>query len=346
MTIEKREENITEELFTLYRGYGYQRYKPGRFEEYALYRDNKDFLINKNVITFTDLNGKLMAMRPDITLSLIKHCASLQGQTQKYFYNENVYRPSAGGKNFKEIAQTGVEFAGNISLTDVAELTFIICKTLSAISADYALDISHMAFTEGLFESYAADGQPLTEYLQTKNFHDFIKLAQEKGYSEKFIKAFEFALNFRGNAREYISEAKSICLNGKMLTAVNEIAQLLEIAEKCGFGDKINIDFSATANADYYNGFIYNGYINGIPHRVLSGGRYDKLLQKLGKSGGAIGFALYLGEIERYLIKDERPIDCVIVSDGKDVASALMRAQKVAESGKVVYVSNGNANKP
>ena len=79
---------------------------------------------------------------------------------------------------------------------------------------------------------------------------------------------------------------------------------------------------------------------------MLSGGRYDKLLQKLGKSGGAIGFALYLGEIERYLIKDERPIDCVIVSDGKDVASALMRAQKVAESGKVVYVSNGNANKP
>lgn len=53
--------------------YGYNEYKMNKFEEYDLYVKNKDFLISKNVITFTDTNGKLLALKPDVTLSIVKN---------------------------------------------------------------------------------------------------------------------------------------------------------------------------------------------------------------------------------------------------------------------------------
>ena len=62
------QEKVIFSLRGLYRSYGYTQYKMSKFEEYDLYANNKDFLISDRVITFTDTNGKLMALKPDVTL--------------------------------------------------------------------------------------------------------------------------------------------------------------------------------------------------------------------------------------------------------------------------------------
>ena len=75
----KNEERIVFSLRSLYGGYGYSRYKMSKFEEYELYVRNKDFLISDSVITFTDTNGKLMALKPDVTLSIVKNGRDIPG---------------------------------------------------------------------------------------------------------------------------------------------------------------------------------------------------------------------------------------------------------------------------
>ncbi|MBE7014067.1 MAG: hypothetical protein E7419_02530, partial [Ruminococcaceae bacterium] len=40
-------------------------------------------------------------------------------------------------------------------------------------------------------------------------------------------------------------------------------------------------------------------FINGVPEGVLSGGQYDKLMNKMGKKSNAIGFAVYLDVLDR-----------------------------------------------
>ena len=60
-------------LRTLYLSFGYRRYKVSKFEEYDLYAENKSFLSDKSILTFTDTDGRLMALKPDITLSIIKN---------------------------------------------------------------------------------------------------------------------------------------------------------------------------------------------------------------------------------------------------------------------------------
>ena len=77
-SILKSEEKVIMRLRNIYRMHGYSCFKMSKFEEYDLYGQNKDFLVSDSVITFNDTNGKLMALKPDVTLSIVKN------------YNENL----------------------------------------------------------------------------------------------------------------------------------------------------------------------------------------------------------------------------------------------------------------
>jgi ATP phosphoribosyltransferase regulatory subunit HisZ len=80
-----------------------------KFEEYDLYVRNKDFLVSESVITFNDTNGRLLALKPDVTLSIIKNSGSDKNYKEKLYYNENVYRISERTHQYKELMQTGIE---------------------------------------------------------------------------------------------------------------------------------------------------------------------------------------------------------------------------------------------
>ena len=90
----KDDEITTFKLRSLYSDNGYRQFKMSKFEEYDLYMKNKDFLISDGIITFNDTNGKLLALKPDVTLSIVKNSKDIPGYVQKLYYNENVYRVS------------------------------------------------------------------------------------------------------------------------------------------------------------------------------------------------------------------------------------------------------------
>ena len=74
--------------------------------------DNKNFLSSENVIVFTDLDGRLMALKPDITLSIVRHAAKEPAAAEKLYYTETIYRPSAESHTFKEISRWGWSTSG------------------------------------------------------------------------------------------------------------------------------------------------------------------------------------------------------------------------------------------
>ena len=104
----KQDEQAIFALRGLYQSYGYLPYKMSRFEEYDLYVRNKDFLVSDQIITFADRSGKLLALKPDVTLSIIKN-SRIDGGVEKVYYNENVYRVAPGARSFREIVQVGLE---------------------------------------------------------------------------------------------------------------------------------------------------------------------------------------------------------------------------------------------
>jgi ATP phosphoribosyltransferase regulatory subunit len=69
----ERDESAVFALRSLYSSYGYSQYKMGKFEEYDLYAHNKSFLVSERILSFTDTDGRLMALKPDVTLSIVKN---------------------------------------------------------------------------------------------------------------------------------------------------------------------------------------------------------------------------------------------------------------------------------
>lgn len=120
-------------LRALYEAAGCRKYHMGRFEEYGLYQENRSFLSAEQVITFTDLDGRLLALKPDVTLSIAKSAQPQKGETLKYYYSENVYRPSAESHTFKEIAQMGLEYIGAVDGPETEQVIELAAQSLAAI---------------------------------------------------------------------------------------------------------------------------------------------------------------------------------------------------------------------
>ena len=144
---------MQERLNRLYEQYGYRKFKMSRFEDYDLYAQNRDFLRQDRIITFTDADGALKALKPDITLSIMK---SNGGDSEKVYYNENVCREVGGA--FREILQVGVESVGQIDPYAEAEVIVLAAKSLRTISEDYVLDLSDVSFVGGLLDCMGLTG--------------------------------------------------------------------------------------------------------------------------------------------------------------------------------------------
>ena len=181
--IKFKEEDIISNLTSIYQLNGYSTFKMNKFEEYDLYSKNKDFLISEEVITFTDTNGKLMALKPDVTLSIIKN-NNANGSLIRLFYNENVYRVSKGTSSFKEIMQSGIECIGDIDEYAILEVLTLACKSLKTISPSYVLDISSLDILESILSNLVLD-------YQTKKL--VLKAIEEKNINEleKILKLYE-----------------------------------------------------------------------------------------------------------------------------------------------------------
>ena len=337
----RNDEKAIYSLRELYRKFGYSQFKVGRFEEYDLYAHNKSFLVSENILTFTDTNGKLMALKPDVTLSIIKNISSDDKRTHKLYYNENVYRTSAESHGFKEIMQTGLECVGNIDLFAESEVIMLALKSLERISDDYILDISHMGLIEGFMDSANisdTDRSALLGFVKSKNTASIVKYCNEGKMTADMCKALcELTQMYLplDKALEFID---SCSLNDKMKNACSELKNISNIMKAYGLDGKLYFDFSVVNDRNYYDGVIFKGFVNGIPDSVLSGGQYDKLLAKMGKKSGAIGFAVYLDRLERFGAEDlEYDTDVLLIyEEDVDCKNIIDTVKLLNQSGKTV----------
>ena len=286
-------------LRALYEAAGCRKYHMGRFEEYGLYQENRSFLSSEQVITFTDLDGRLLALKPDVTLSIAKTAQPAPGETLCYYYHENVYRPSAESHTFKEISQMGLEMLGAVGEAQVQQAVCLAARSLDALGAEWVLEVSHMGYLFGLFDALGvpdAARAKLLEKLREKNAHELRAAAGAAGFADA-ADTLCSVLDLSGAYAETMEKAAALCKNDAMRAAVAELKALAVPLEKAG--GVIRLDMTLAGEMEYYNGLVFQGYLKALPRPLLKGGRYDLLMQKFTPGAGAIGFAVYLDELDR-----------------------------------------------
>lgn len=330
------EDRITAMLCEKFGSYGYSRYRMEKLEPYDLYLENKNYLKSTSVITFPDATGRLMALKPDVTMSVVKNVRQNEVE-KKVFYSENVFRMERDTGEYREVRQVGLEYIGGEGVYPAAETVLLAAESLQAIGEDFILCLSHMDFVLAMLEQESPDAATTEMILQSvrrRRPHSLEKAA----VSQSLKRDLTAIMALPADAEQALKLLKEMAVpdTAEMLS---ELHMLVKVLTAAGYRERVRIDFSIMNDTDYYNGISFVGYCKGIPKAVLSGGRYDNLMRRFGKPQCGLGFAVYIGELLRsFAAAPDYDVDMILEYGDKSPVDALHCAQEYIAQGFTVRV--------
>jgi len=328
----------------MYDSYGYKKISLPSFEEYDLYNENKDF-IDRNVLTVMSPNGKLLALRPDITLSVAKKVSKDQSlKYSKIYYQENTYNLTKY-VGYEEDEQLGIELIGKESTFLDFEIINLAVESLDIINKKSMIVLSHAGFISSVFENFDLEyeiKEEILDCINRKNSHDIQKILKSNEHISENVKKLIYKIpELSGNLENIEKELLKYEINGNTKKILSELKQLNSLLMKFYKKSKIIFDFSVVKNLNYYNGIILQGYIEGFPNVILTGGRYDKLFEKFGVDTGAVGFAILTDGLKGYYKDtDKKDFEVLIAYDDSDFEKLVEIVNDFQKKGLRVRTEN------
>ena len=328
----------------MYDLYGYKRISLPSFEEYDLYNENKDF-IDRNILTVMSPNAKLLALRPDITLSVAKKISKDQSlKYSKIYYQENTYNLTKY-VGYDENEQLGIELIGKESTFLDFEIVDLAIKSLDIINEKSMITLSHARFISSIFDNLNLEyevKEEIFDCINKKNSHDIKKILENNKFVSENVKELIYKIpELSGDLDDITKELSKYGINDNIKKILIELKQLNNLLLKFHKRSKIVFDFSVIKNLNYYNGIILQGYIEGFPNVILTGGRYDRLFEKFGVDTGAVGFAILTDSLKGYYKdEDKNDFEILIAYDDSNFEKLVEFVNDFQEKGLRVRTEN------
>jgi ATP phosphoribosyltransferase regulatory subunit len=289
---------------------GYDEVSTPSYEYYDAFATGAGSYLQEKMIKFFDLQGSILTLRPDLTIPIARMATSkLMNQTdnQRLFYLENSFRiekPAVGRSS--EFSQAGIELIGENGVGSDAEVISIAISCMLACGLDdFKIDIGQVSFFKALikdddFDADAIDN--IRHLIDAKNEFELNKLLVSLGASETLKKKLTQLMTLFGG-QEVFDKARKLSDDVDCIAAIENLEKVYDLLCAFGYSQYICIDFGMLHDISYYTGTIFRGITDKIGFPIITGGRYDNLLDDFGKDLPATGFALWL---KRLMIVLER----------------------------------------
>ena len=280
---------LTSKLIAILDGRAFTLLELPALEEYSLYSQNANFFHQEPLVSIMPPSGRLVTLKPDATLSVAQ--AYSGDATQKVYYTDQICRLDRQSGEFVLFEQFGAEIIGPYDPFHDLELVDLVLDCLAALGS-YVLDISHLGLVSALMEVPgldALDKKAFMQALSAKSPHRIRQLLCETTAAADTAALLQKVFL----SANRLPDAVSLLNDLDIPQAKPAIEELRLLAD--GLGDRanaMNLDLSVVGDLDYYSGLAFRGYLVDVPSAVLTGGRYDKLMKKMGKPGSAVGFAV------------------------------------------------------
>lgn len=278
--------------------HGYHVVQPPMFEYYDVY----DAAVTKaeNMFKFFDNNGRMLALRPDLTTSVARIAATkpLGELPYRIAYSGSAFRNDETFSNDRrrEFSQAGIELIGNGGTDADAEVIEIAIEALLKFGVkDFQIDMGHADYYKGLAEIAGLDpivSDKLRANINDKDFVAIEGILDGIDIDEKLKEVFMELPKMFGGIETAVAAAKNPIIGEKSRAALENLISVYEILKGKGLDKYISTDLGMVPNLDYYTGIIVKGFAKGVAFPICSGGRYDNLTEKFGKALPATGIAI------------------------------------------------------
>ncbi len=326
-----RIETVARETFSKH---GYKMVQTPTFEYFDVYHTatpNKA----ESMFKFFDVNGRMLALRPDFTTSIARLAATKslgEDIPLKLSYSGSTFRNDEAFSQARqrEFSQVGIELIGENKPEADAEVISVVIETLLAAGMkQFQIDIGQVGYFMELAKQAQLNPEQADQLRSFINDKDFVAI-------EQFLDTLEIPEDlkkiFAGMPTQFgevsviqnAMEQKGIGDGAK--AALKNLEQIYQVLAKLHYEQYISIDLGMVPHLDYYTGMIFKGFTYGVGFPICSGGRYDTLMEKFGKKQPATGAAI---GVERLMaaLQDEKGTELSKTEASEYVTVALAKGR-------------------
>ncbi len=306
---EKKKE-LQSKIENVFTSYGYQRLSTPSIEFYQTYQNAFGTGFDEDMYKFFDQDGQILGLRMDMTVPIARVCASKFNNSNppyRFQYCSDVYkvRQTFAGKR-GQVTDCGVELVGLDSSSDLEVLSCALDTMESLGVDDYQLEIGNSDFFKKACELLQLESDVITtlaDLIDRKSLVDlktYVATLDMNDEEARFFQALPLLTN--------LDEALEYAFHPALKTEVRSLQDLNNKLMELGYEDHVTFDLGKVPHLDYYTGIIFEGYVSGVGHSVLSGGRYDSLLKKFGRDLPACGFSIKLDYLLEVVSVQTKPV--------------------------------------
>jgi len=340
--------NLESTLRSLFRSSAYYEIETPMLEFYDVFAEEAEMAPQETMFKFFDQQGRILVLRPDITIPVARIAATklkdeLLPVKLSYIGNTFKYNEMGGGKQ-KEFTQAGVEILGLSNPEADAEVIAAAILSVKATGIEnFQIDIGQVEFFKGLMEETGLSENSVEQMrilIDSKDYLGIEEMVKGKDI-RKDLKELILGLPGMFGSIDVIDRVEKITRNKRSLDALKNLRQVLEILNDYGIDKYVSIDLGMVQNVNYYTGIIFRGFTYGVGFPILSGGRYDNLIEKFGKLLPAIGFSLGINMVmmalDRQKVDIGRPfVDSLICSSKDGRSTAFKLSLELKKQGLVI----------
>jgi ATP phosphoribosyltransferase regulatory subunit len=292
---------IEDTAMSVFESWSYEEVITPSVDYYDLFEQGMGQTEAQRGFRFTDNDGRLLALRPDVTSSVARMAATLladRPRPLRFCYAAPVFRQQtqSHAEWRRENTQLGCELIGVGGKSADLEVLRLATKILTRLNlgASYCLTINNVEIFNGVAAELRLDSsarEQLRRLIDTHEAAELQRFLQDFATAEG--RAFLQPMQLTGK-RDVIHAAREALTNSRSIAALDALEELWTEIESLGLAGNFEIDLSDVSSLDYYTGLSLKVFIHGAGASVGRGGRYDGLTGNFGRSEPAVGFVLNL----------------------------------------------------
>src|SRR5262249_49053827 len=257
--------SIENTAMTVLDGWSYEEITTPTVDYYSLFDRAMGHSESHHAFRFTDTDGRLLALRPDVTSSIARAAATLFASSERPLrlcYGASVFRQQSRTRAEwrRESTQIGCELTGTNTLAADLELLLIASEMLGrlGLGESYVITLNNVEIFNGVAANLALDGAERDEMRRLIDARDGMELerflaphamAEERG-------AFARLTQLSGK-RDTLDKARAVITNPRSVAGLNHLERLWSVVETLGLSDCFEIDLGDVSRLDYYTGLTF-----------------------------------------------------------------------------------------